>query len=200
MKKLLVAGAALLVIALVLLWKLAGSGGGAVTAAPPALEAPAPPKLAAPMKPAAARVTVAEVEPAPPLMPKKLEIGTDEFFYRWDEQVVPNLSRAAIKCVENSNKQIMRYQSSVLTYDIRVKDGEVSLANVKLAESSIGDAAIENCFVKEVLHVAWHDDELPDLEELNQRIKLSPDRGMKKYRQDNIDYVGKALQAPTRDD
>jgi hypothetical protein len=192
LQKALLAGAAVLLIAVIVLWKQLG------TADEPA---PTPPQVAAalpPPPPAIEHVDRAEEAPVADVKPadapaEKMVVGSDRFFREWMEMVTPRLSSAAIKCVERSpkDKELQRWQEAKLEYDIEVKNGVVTVANVKLAESNINDSGIEACFVNEVLHVTWTNDALPDLQE-HRTITFSPGRGMKKYREDNRNYVGPA--------
>lgn len=192
MQKALIAGAVVLLIAVVVLWKQLGSTDEAAPVPPQVavVEPPPPPTIEHVDRQVAAPVADVKAADAPV---EKMVIGSDRFFNEWMEMVTPKLSSAAIKCVERSpkDKELQRWQEAKLSYDIEVKNGVVTLANVKLDESSINDAGIEACFVNEVLHVTWTNDALPDLQE-HRTITFSPGRGMKKYRQDNKNYVGAA--------
>ncbi len=192
MPKALIAGAVVLLIAVIVLWKQLGSADEHVPAPPQvaAVEPPPPPTIEHVERKVETPIADVKANPAPV---EKMVIGSDRFFKEWMEMVTPKLSSAAIKCVERSpkDKELQRWQQAKLSYDIEVKNGVVTVANVKLDESNINDSGIEACFVNEVLHVTWTNEALPDLQE-HRSITFSPGRGMKKYRQDNKNYVGAA--------
>jgi len=60
---------------------------------------------------------------------------------------------------------------------------------VTIKESTLSDPALETCFIQEVQRSSWKDSELPDWEQ-DDELVLRPERGMKKYWKDNVDYVG----------
>lgn len=197
-KWLAIAGAALVVV-LFLLWKQ--------------LDAPsataAPPKKAD--KPydalAAAKATVAEehakagvVEPPPPPpapdgKPQKIDVAGDEFFYRFQENVPKVLSRKVALCYEGVAKRLHRNQKLVLQFHIKIRDGEVTISDVKASANTIGDPGLEACFTQAVQRGGWHDDTLPDWE-ADDELVIRPERGLKKYMRDNIDYVGAPAPPP----
>jgi len=71
----------------------------------------------------------------------------------------------------------------------KIVNGEVSVHDVTIKESTINDPALETCFIQEVMRATWKDDELPDWEQ-DDELVIRPERGMKKFWRDNIDYVG----------
>ena len=52
-----------------------------------------------------------------------------------------------------------------LTYRIRVADGAVSISDIHVTESTLGDPSLERCIRDKVDGAHWRDDALPDLEE-----------------------------------
>jgi hypothetical protein len=133
----------------------------------------------------------AEPEPAPEpaVAPGKLDPRSDEFFYKFDELMPKALTRNAAKCYEGRHGQLHRNQKLSLRFKTKIVNGEVSVHDVKIKESTLNDPALETCFIQEVQRSAWKDDELPDWEQ-DDELVLRPERGMKKYWKDNIDYVG----------
>ncbi len=202
-KWLAIAGAALLIV-LFVLWKQLDSP--SATAAPPPKEAAGKPYDAL----AAAKATVAVehakagvVEPPPSAptpdgKPAKIDSASDEFFYKFQEVVPAVLSRKAALCYEGIGEasRLHRNQKLTLEFHIKIKDGEVTVSNVTQKANTIGNAGLETCFTQAIQRGGWHDDALPDWEGDDQLV-IRPERGLKKYMKDNIDYVG--AEAPPAD-
>lgn len=194
MAKWLTAGGLALLVILFLLWReLRPSDASAAVAARrdrptqvAAMEGPAAPAA----KPDAG-VVAAVAEPAAPSdgKPAKLDPRSDEFFYKFDEAIPKVLTRNAAKCYEGRHGQLHRNQKLSLRYKVKVVNGEVQISDVTVKENTLGDAALETCFIQQVQRSTWKDDELPDVG-IDDELVLRPERGMKKFWQDNIDYVG----------
>lgn len=160
----------------------------AVAQAPVAAQAPAATPAA--MAPAADEpVAAADTKPA------KLDPRTDEFFYRFDETIPKVVTRNAAKCYEGRHGQLHRNQKLSLRYKVKVVGGEVQVRDVTIKESTLGDSALETCFIQEVQRSTWKDDQLPDVE-IDDELVLRPERGMKKFWRDNMDYVGDEAPRP----
>jgi len=155
----------------------------AVAAATPA----APAHAAGP----AADETPAEPEPKP----GKLDPRSDEFFNKFDDVVPNRLTRNAAKCYEGRHGQLHRNQKLSLRFKTKIVNGEVTVHDVTIKESTIGDPALETCFIQSVQRSTWKDDELPDWEQ-DDELVIRPERGMKKFWQDNVDYVGAEAPRP----
>jgi hypothetical protein len=154
----------------------------AVAPPPVAVEAPAaPPDAVAPE--AVAPVAAADSKPA------KLDPRSDEFFYKFDEAIPKVLTRNAAKCYEGRHGQLHRNQKLSLRYKVQVVNGEVQIHDVTIKESTLGDSALETCFIQAVQRSTWKDDVLPDVG-IDDELVLRPERGMKKFWKDNMDYVG----------
>jgi hypothetical protein len=189
------AGIAILVM-LVLLWRQLDDS--SATAAPPPAKhdvAAVPPSTAtmpAATKPAAAK-PVDDTAPAVASSeaPKKIEVESDAFFYKFQEVVPAMLSRNAVKCYEGISKRVHRNQNVVYKFKVKIKDGNVTISNVEVERSSLGDnnAALQTCFLQEIARTTWSDPELPDWE-ADDQLTISPERGLKKYTRENIEYVG----------
>ena len=197
MGKWLAAGGVALLVVLLLLWRQLETG--SATAATPAPRAaageapvramPAPAGSAAPSAPTAGSAT-AELVPGPlPNKREKMEVESDEFFYKFQEVVPAVLSRKAAECYEGVSKRVHRNQKLVLHFKVKIKDGEVTINDVKAGENTIGNPALETCFTQAVQRGGWHDDSLPDWE-ADDELVIRPERGLKKYMRDNLDYVG----------
>jgi len=149
-------------------------------------DAPAPAaKPSAKVELAAVAQKIAEAEGKP----QKLDPASDAFFYKFDEQVPPALTAEAAKCYTGGLRTVHRNAKVKLGYTIKIKDGVLSVADVKVIESTVNDKVLENCFAREVAKVTWKDDELPDWSQ-NDELVIRPERGMKKFTAANNAYEG----------
>lgn len=200
-KKSLAVGAALLLVVLVFLWREMNAPEPAPVAAAP--REPAPAESAVPKSSSAVLAAATPVVPAPavaaataetkkPWPEGKLDPRTDEFFYKFDEQVPKIVTKNAAKCYEGRQGKLHRNQKLSLTYKVKVVDGSVTVTDVAIKENTINDPALEACFIQQVRGSTWKDDELPDVE-VEDMIVLRPERGMKKFWQSNVDYVGEEV-------
>jgi hypothetical protein len=121
--------------------------------------------------------------------PTKLDPASDAFFYKFDEAVPPALTAEAAKCYTGGLNRVHRNQKVKLGYTIRIKDGVLSIADVKVVESTVNDKKLEDCFAREVAKVTWRDDELPDWQQEDELV-IRPERGMKKFTAANLAYEG----------
>jgi hypothetical protein len=195
MGKWLAAGGVVLIALVVLLWLQMQPSDPAprahAAAAPVAAAQAAVPAVAAvaPKAPAATAPAEAAAAPAPSVPPGKLDPRSDEFFYKFDEVVPQRLARNAAKCYEGRHGSLHRNQKLSLRFKTKIVDGEVTVRDVTIKESTLNDAALETCFIQEVARSTWKDAELPDWEQ-DDEVVLRPERGMKKFWRDNMDYVG----------
>jgi len=194
MKKWLVAAGLVILVLVLLLWREMQPLAQATPAQPhkPAAAAlvPATEHHAAAEKPAPAPAEAAPVAvAATDGKPAKLDPRSDEFFYKFDELIPKVLTRNAAKCYEGHHGSLHRNQKLSLRYKVQVVNGEVQVHDVTIKESTLHDAGLETCFIQAVQRSTWKDDELPDVA-IDDELVLRPERGMKKYWQDNIDYVG----------
>ncbi len=199
--RVLVIGGVVLVLAMIVLWKQVGSSSAEVTpVAVPVAAIPPPPPLPVVKShaPPAAVVPPGATPGDAEAQPEKMAVQSQDFFYQFSEVVVPNVSRNAVKCIESQPRHLEMNQDARYLFDIAVRGGQVTISNVRQAESTIGDPVIEDCFRTAILKTAWANAQLPDYEEKDHEVTFSPERGMKKYRQDNLNYVGKELSAPSR--
>lgn len=196
MKKWLAAAAVALVVLLLLLWhelRPVEIAPRVAVAKPPDLSSPTANEHARTLSPPP-DAAVAVADNAPPATgsdgkPVKLDPRSDEFFYRFDETIPKVLTRNAAKCYEGRHGSLHRNQKVSLKYKVKVVNGEVRIEDVRVKESTVNDAALEACFIQAVQRSTWSDDQLPDVG-IDDELVLRPERGMKKYWQDNIDYVG----------
>ncbi|MBL0213301.1 MAG: hypothetical protein IPQ07_05420 [Myxococcales bacterium] len=210
MGKWLAAGGVGLVVLLLLLWRQLD--------APPATAAPPQAKVAPPASPSpsydaleqAKKIAAEEhdkagvvepppVVPSPDGKPAKIDVKSDEFFYKFQEVVPAVLSRRAVICYEGrpDSQRLKMNAKLTLQFKIKIKDGEVTVNNVHASADTLNDAALSACFTQAVQRASWHDDTLPDWE-AEDELLIRPERGLKKYRRDNIEYVG--AEAPRADE
>ena len=183
MKKLLVIGALGLIALLVVIWWQLH----ATVEAAPAVAARAPQVATRMMAlPVVPRAVAPAVAPAPPA-PGKLDPGSDEFFNMFTERVPVFTSKAAMSCYHRGLRRRTMDQSITLTFVDHIKDGEVTVSDVKVKRSTLGDMQLEACMIDAVAHTHWHDDTLPDVTQ-DDEVAITPERGGKKYMDD--DYVG----------
>jgi hypothetical protein len=196
MGKWLAAGGIAIFVIVLLLWlQLRPSEPERVTRKATAVQAPtteakAEAKPATETPPTTAAQTAAVADTAPPQVPPgKLDPRSDEFFYKFDEAMPKRLTQNAAKCYEGRHGQLHRNQKLSLRFKTKVVNGEVSVHDVTIKASTLNDPALETCFIQEVMRSSWKDDELPDWEQ-DDELVLRPERGMKKFWRDNVDYVG----------
>ncbi|MGE0550977.1 MAG: hypothetical protein AB7O24_00415 [Kofleriaceae bacterium] len=192
MGKWLAIAAAVLLVLLVVLWRELDLGestaapmGAAVTPAPASIT-PTP----LPAAPAAAAPLAAESAPVPAAAPpEKISVESDTFFYKFQEMVPVRLSREAATCYEGVAKRLHRNQKIVLGYKVSINDGTVTMKDVFIKDNTLNNPALETCFIQQVQRSSWHDDSLPDWEAEDELV-IRPERGLKKYMRENVDYVG----------
>jgi hypothetical protein len=120
---------------------------------------------------------------------RKIDPQTDEFFERFDDLVPAMLTRNAAPCYAGGLGRKAMNQKLKLAFKTHIHDGEVSVTDVRVVESTLGDAALEACFVARVAASRWHDDELPEWGQ-DDELVIRPERGMKKYTESNMKYEG----------
>ncbi len=197
--KWLAVAAAVVIAAVILLWKQMGSDAdvipSATAAKPLAVEtATTPTERAREERVKAAQqkaeeAKLAEANKVDDGTPEKVDVMSDEFFYRLNERVPKMLGKAAAKCYEGIAKRVHRNENVVYDFKTKVKDGVVTITDVRVNRSSISQPGLQTCFGQEIGRVTWTDDTLPDWEGDDQ-LTISPERGLKKFMQDNVDYVG----------
>jgi len=192
MGKWLTAGGLVIIVLLVLLWReMRPTEAKTTVSSHEPVVALAPPSASqGPVAtPAVATAEATEPVAAEDAKPAKLDPRSDEFFYRFDEVIPKVLTRNAAKCYEGRHGQLHRNQKLSLRYKVQVVNGEVRVHDVTIKESTLGDSALETCFIQEVQRSTWKDDQLPDVG-IDDELVLRPERGMKKFWKDNVDYVG----------
>lgn len=119
----------------------------------------------------------------------KIDINSDAFFIRFDELVPQLTTRNAAKCYTGGLNRVHRNQKVKLSFKDTIKNGVVTITDVKVVESTINDQALIDCFVREVQGTTWNDDGLPDWQQ-DDELVIRPERGMKKFTKENMEYEG----------
>jgi len=199
-KWLAIAGALLLVL-LVLMWRSMDSAATPSVAQPVEKVAALSPSSATPsVKPVVTNQTTPASTDVPVVesvtdKPEKLDPMGDEFFHKFIDFVPNRLSRDAAECYLTPGA-VHRNQKLVLKFDMRVRDGVVTVQNMKVDQSTLNNPALESCFIQKVSRVTWKDDALPDYDWPDELV-IRPERGLKKHWKSNIEYVGEP--APKKD-
>ena len=188
MGKWLAAAAVVVVGLLVVLWLQLKQPAEAAVAAQPAAT-PTPIAIATAVAKQTELAEIGKKVAAATTTDGKISKASDEFFYRFDDLQPSMLTRNAAKCYTGGLHRVHRNQKVKLAFDNRIKDGEVTVENVRVVEATIDDQPMIDCFVKEVQNTHWHDDQLPDYSAPDELV-IRPERGMKKYSEDNLKYEG----------
>jgi hypothetical protein len=187
MKKLLAAGAVLVLGMLGLIWyQLHTPADAAPAPAPKAEVAPAP-------EPARAQgsglAQVAAKVAAETGKPEKVDPASDAFFYKFDDLQPHLLDKAAATCYSGGMNRVGWNAKLKLAFKDKIVNGDVMVADVHIVEDTIHNKELTDCFVREVQNTKWHDDSLPDWQQ-DDELVIRPERGMKKYTKENMDYQG----------
>jgi hypothetical protein len=119
----------------------------------------------------------------------KLDPSSDGFTYHFDEAITPNATMNAAKCYTGGLNRVHRNQKTKLGYKVVIKNGVVTLSDVHIVESTINDKTLNDCFVREVAKTTWTDEQLPDWTQEDELL-IRPERGMKKFTKENLEYEG----------
>ena len=185
MGKWLAAGTVALVALLALLWLQIREPAAAVTPAAKQEVAQEPQRMRTVNDLAIAAQKVREAE----AKGGKIDPATDAFTYAFDERVSPMGLMNAAKCYTGGLSRVHRNQKTKLGYDVVIKDGVVRFENVRILESTINDKVLNDCFVREVAKTTWTDENLPDWKQ-DDELLIRPERGMKKFTKENLEYEG----------
>jgi hypothetical protein len=121
----------------------------------------------------------------------KLDPASDAFFEAFWERAPGEPQVNAATCYTGGMNRVHRNAKLKLWVDIKVRNGEVTYNNVQIdPETTITDKTMVDCMVKQVAATHWHDDSLPDYDLPRDEVLIRPERGMKKYTQENRDYQG----------
>src|SRR3569623_885945 len=132
-----------------------------------------------------------ETVAAAPAPKREVAAASDEFFYKFDDLQPSMLTRNAAKCYTGGLHRVHRNQKVKLAFTNRIVNGEVTVADVHVVadETTIDDPEMVECFRREVAATHWHDDALPDWSAPDELV-IRPERGMKKFTKENLEYEG----------
>ena len=121
----------------------------------------------------------------------KISVNSDAFFVKFDDLIPQMLTRNAAKCYTGGLGRVHRNQKVKLRFKDHIKDGVVTVSDLQVVadETTISDKALVDCFVREVSNTTWKDDELPNWDQDDELI-IRPERGMKKFTKENMEYEG----------
>lgn len=112
--------------------------------------------------------------------PQKLDPKSDEFFRRFDEVIARKLTAEAATCY-NGGKE--RDQKVKFGFRAVIRDGRVTIRDVKQMVSTLNDPALERCMLEKVAGFAsWKDDAFPDYE-MDDEVLIRV-RALKKHKQE----------------
>lgn len=119
-------------------------------------------------------------EPVPAGPPPKLDVNSTEFYQRFYEMLGSRLTKEAAFCY-NGGKE--RDQKVKFSYKVFIRDGRVTMRDVKMVLSTLGDPALERCMQEKVAAFAsWKDEAFPDYE-LEDEVLIRV-RALKKHKQE----------------
>jgi hypothetical protein len=121
----------------------------------------------------------------------KIDINSDAFFVKFDDLIPQMLTRNAAKCYTGGLNRVHRNQKVKLRFKDHIKNGVVTVSDLQLVEdeTTIKDKALVDCFMREVQNTTWTDAELPDWDQ-DDELVIRPERGMKKFTKENMEYEG----------
>ena len=193
MGKLLAAGGViLLVLAALLLYEMKGTT--TVDAAPTkhaASDRPAD-TIAPTAMPAAPPVAVAPVDPS---APRKIRTDSDAFVFEFDDVQPKRLMKQAAKCYTAGNRVADSNAKMKLTFKDHIVNGEVTITDVKMVESTLNNKALEQCMIEKVSAYHWHSEILPDWVQ-DDMLLVRPEGGMRKFLPESMNYEGSGPEFP----
>jgi hypothetical protein len=159
-----------------------------VKAAPPPV-AVTPPPAPSPAAKALAKVAAAT---APEPKSDRIDPGSDEFIRQFTDVVPVVISRKMMReCYKGGLHTRDRDQSITINFVEHIQHGDVTFDHVQVdkSQSNLGDDELQACFLAQFSKVHWHNDRFPDYYGPDQ-ITLNPERGGKKYLDEELNYVG----------
>jgi hypothetical protein len=192
MAKWLAAGGVILLALVVLLWyQMQGTGAVAAPAAKPApvAQETAQPAKAAPLANAVATIAATGAQSG------KIDTASDAFFNQFTDKLPSIVTGNAIrKCYQGGLHRRDRDQFLTVEFVDHIKNGEVTISDVKVKKSDLNDPGLESCMISAIAASHWHDDALPDTSQPDE-VTINPERIVKKYVDDS--YEGAMAPANT---
>lgn len=187
MKKLLALGSVLLLaLVALLLWQL-HEPADTVTAPAKPVAQPAPAAVDPSVPPGLEKVAAKLAERYP--KSDKWETDSDEFQIQFRDVIPQVATRNAMKCYTGGLRTVHRNAKIKFTTKDVIKNGEVTIVDVKLVESTVNDPEMVACMQKEIAATHWHDDKLPDVTE-EDMVLVRPERLVNKFSKEAMAYEG----------
>jgi hypothetical protein len=186
-KFLAIGGVVLVVLAILLLHELKGTASVDATPAKSAVVDHPADTIAPTPLPAAPVVAAPPIDPD---KPQKISKDSDAFVFEFDDVQPKRLMKAVAKCYQSAGINRVPYNSKLkFTFNDRIVNGEVTVTDVKLVESTVNNKALELCMADKVASYHWHNDMLPDYvgEDM---LLVRPEQTLKKYQPENMNYQG----------
>lgn len=121
-----------------------------------------------------------EAEPEHSGPPQKLDPKSDEFFRRFDDMIAAKLTAEAASCYKGGKQ---RDQKVKFSFRAVIRDGRVTIRDVKQMVSTLEDPGLERCMLEKVANFAsWKDEAFPDYE-MDDEVLIRV-RALKKYTQE----------------
>lgn len=160
------------------------------TAAPPPAAEAAPETARAAATAKALAKVAAEVQPEQPS--GKLSAASDEFDRVFSDAVPHVVMRAMMRnCYKGGLHTRDRNEALTVDFKEHIRHGDVTFTDVTVnqAQSNLDDDELQACFLAQFKTVKWHDDRLPDYDAPDE-FTINPERGGKKFLDEEINYVG----------
>jgi hypothetical protein len=122
------------------------------------------------------------LRPEPAAPSGKLDPRSETFRELVDEVIPRRFYGAAARCYKGGLDRDRKLRLSV---KYRVVSGEVSVADVKILHSTMGDEELEACILEQVRASRWRDERMPNWEEEDEILIRV--RGLKRYLQPDED-------------
>ncbi|MBZ0232693.1 MAG: hypothetical protein K8M05_10220 [Deltaproteobacteria bacterium] len=164
--------AAVVAVALLLLWREVRSSGASPAVAVAPTAAPAVPiaRASADVVPARIAEPVDDDEPLPPHVlpagvmapeydPGPIKKFSEPFWERVDETYSRRLLGFAADCYKGGKE---RKQKLKVAFRFNITGGKVSVTDVRPVESTLDDPALEACMLKAIAKATWDDKNMPD--------------------------------------
>ncbi|MDB4957784.1 MAG: hypothetical protein JWO36_5353 [Myxococcales bacterium] len=117
----------------------------------------------------------------------KIDPASDAFFNQFTDKVPSIVTGNAIrKCYQGGLHRRDRDQFLTLEFVDHIKNGEVTVSDVKIKKSELNDPTLEACMIAAVAASHWHDDSLPDISQADE-VTINPERIVKKYVDDSYE-------------
>lgn len=194
MGKLLAAGGVVLVVLAVLLLHLM-KGTTEVDAAPPPAPVAVKPVDSIPAQPHV-------LAPQPVVNAENVDVKPGQvnpYSRAWqgvfDDPHPKKLLKDAAKCYAGGINRVARDAKLKLTFKDKIVNGVVTVTDVKVIDDTLNNKALSDCFIGRVKAFSWHSDELPNWEQ-DDMLLIRPERGMKKYLPESLNYEGDGPEFP----